>query len=216
MSKILKINQDYLPEHIVEVAHLFDDKLDSVSSNLIDTTITANSALSTALEATTNATQALNEAVTAQATAQNAVDRLAGDGDYFIGYWTLPNVAETNNAPASMVSALNQGITWDNTAKKFNFSYLGWYMLVIETSGGMNNTRTDGYQEFKIWVKQNGAIVQSNDLNIPNNMIKNIRTHFAALIKVGLGDSIQVYTKHNSGGTLLSSPTGFIRIKKVV
>ena len=31
MSKILKINQDYLPEHIVEVAHVFDDKLDLAS-----------------------------------------------------------------------------------------------------------------------------------------------------------------------------------------
>jgi len=87
---------------------------------------------------------------------------------------------------------------------------------VIETSGDMINTRTDGYQEFRVIVKQNGVATQSNDLNVLDAKTKNIRTHFGALINVGFGDEIQVYTRHNTGGTLSGSPTGFIRIKKVV
>jgi len=125
MAKILGANQDYSIGHFVETFHLLDDKLDSTTANASNASTTAGSALSAALEATTNATQALNTAVNAQNTAQNSVDRLAGDGDYFIGYWTLPNVAETDNAPPAMVSVLNQGITWITLQRCSIFPILG-------------------------------------------------------------------------------------------
>jgi hypothetical protein len=209
MAKILKTDQAYVMGHIVEVLHELDDKLDAN----VDV---ANNAQAMGSDAITIANAANTNASTAQATAQNATSRLAGDNDYFIGAWPLTNTADTDNLPSTMVDEGSQGITWDNTNKKFNFSYLGWYAITIETGGDILNTRTDWYQEFSVLIKQNSVIQQRVDLNIPPTMTKNIRTHFTGLIKVELGDIIQVFTRHQTGGMLQSPVNGYIRIKKVI
>jgi hypothetical protein len=176
---------------------------------------TANTALTNAEQAQTAANNAQATANTALSTAQNSVDRLAGDADFFMGACNI--VTKTSE---HIVDALNgtgsQGITYDNVAKKFNFSYLGWYLIELTSDGELNNSRTDWYQEWSMYVKQNGVSVNQPTLTIPPSMIKNIRHQCHFLIKVALNDVITIAYQNTVNGTILGGALLKVKVKKVI
>lgn len=207
MAKILENNQSYVMGHFVQVLHALDDKLDSNVDVTNNTQAVAQSAFSTASTALTNA-------AIAQVTAQNAVDRLAGDADFFIGAFAI-TTSTTFIKPASITTNSSQGISWDNVAKKFNFSYLGWYLIELYTEGDMNNTRPDWYQEHTLTISQNTIRRVSAPNRIPPLGTWNMRFISTQLIKISQGDIITPEFANVANGTV-NSGFGTIRIKKVV
>lgn len=207
MAKILENNQSYVMGHFVQVLHALDDKLDSNVDVTNNTQAVAQSAFSTASTALTNA-------AIAQVTAQNAVDRLAGDADFFIGAFAI-TTSTTFIKPASITTNSSQGISWDNVAKKFNFSYLGWYLIELYTEGDMTNTRTDWYQEHTLALSQNTVRRVQASNRVPPSGTWNIRFLTTLLVRVQGGDIITPEFSNVANGTVIAG-FGTIRIKKVV
>lgn len=207
MAKILQHDQSYVMGHFVQVLHELDDKLDNNVTVTNDTQVVAQGAANTANTALTNA-------ATAQATAQNAVDRLAGDNDFFIGAFAITTTTSFIT-PASITTNSNQGISWDNANKKFNFSYLGWYLIELYTEGDMLNARSDWYQEHTLTMSQNGVKRLSPPNRIPPSGTFNLRFLTTQLMRVSQGDVITPEFANVANGTVTSG-FGTIRIKKVV
>lgn len=186
MPKILTPKQDFIPNRIVEVAHLFDDKLES-------TTTTAN---------------------TANTTANSAISRLAGNDDYYEG--TIAFTGTPNNfLPTSITTVSSTGITWNGgnfvfpTTGRYlvtlalsgdcNNARTDWYQEVIVRMREVVNNISE-------------AIIFKS---IPPSGIFNMESTGTVLITVAPGSQWRPFINLTPNGSTTNGLVR-IRIKKVV
>lgn len=149
----------------------------------------------------------------ALATAQNAVDRLEGDQDFFEGTGVFTGTP--SNFLPSITTVNSQGISWTGTY--FNFSYLGKYLVTITQNGDCVNSRTDWYQEVTIRLRE-GIGMKFEPFtfkSIPPSGTWNMETTSCNIIQVESGNQWRPVINMTANGST-SNGSFRIRIKKMV